>query len=50
MNSLAISLLPSKGLGGEPRRLFPFKGAGASGGFWVVIMVLASADIAGAMM
>ncbi len=27
-----------------------FEGAGASGGFWVVIVVLASADMVGAVM
>jgi len=47
---LALSLLPSKGLGREPSRLFLFKGAGTSGGFWVVIVVLASANIAGTVM
>jgi len=41
--------LPSKGLGVDPNKLVPFEGAGVFWGFWVVIVVLASADITGAV-
>ncbi len=34
----------------EPSRLVLFEGAGASGGFWMVIVVLASANISGVVM
>ena len=50
INFLALSLLTLKALGVEPSRLVLFEGAGASGGFWMVIVVLASANISGVVM